>query len=310
MARKKVSKRFIKDTVAAYIFLLPVIVGIALFTAYPIVMSLFYSFSDFNGAYATVINLDNYKNLFSLDGEFIPFMSSLGKTFIYVICSTTLNLVLSYILALFLRKNIKGIKVIRLLCYLPCLIPALASGLIWKDAFNYNAMGLVKNYGIFNTWLYKLGLKPLTFFASKNTAMITLIFSGIWGVGGGLIMWLAALENVSPDLYEAASLDGAGYLRQVFTITIPLTTNMLFYNLLTSVIGGLQVFNTFAVYGTGAEDSLFFVAIKIYVTAFGGNLGVNHEALACAMSWILFIIIAALTLVMFKTNKWVKYSDE
>ena len=310
MARRKISKRFVKDTVAAYIFLLPVIVGTLLFTAYPIVMSLLYSFSDFNGAFATVFNFDNYKNIFSMDGEFIPFMSSLGKTFVYVICSTVVNMVLSYILALFLRKNIKGIKVIRLLCYLPCLIPALASGLIWRDAFAYNAMEVVKDYGIFNTWLHKIGLKPLTFFDSKNTAMITLIFTGLWGVGGGLIMWLAALENVSPDLYEAASLDGAGYLRQVFTITIPLTTNMLFYNLLTSVIGGLQMFNTFAIYGVGAEESLFFVAIKIYLTAFPGNLGVPHEALACAMSWILFIIIAALTMVMFKTNKWVKYSDE
>ena len=237
-------------------------------------------------------------------------MSSLGKTFVYVICSTTLNLVLSYVLALFLRKNIKGIRVIRLLCYLPCLIPGLASGLIWKDVFKYNASGIVSGYGLINTWLYKMGLPLFPFFDSANTAMFSLIVSGLWGLGGGLIMWIAAFENVSPELYESASLDGAGYFRQVFAITVPLTTNMLFYNLLTSLIGGLQVFGSYANYGVGPEESLYFVAIRIYLTAFGGNLGVNNEKLACAMSWVLFVIIAALTAVMFKTNKWVKYSDE
>lgn len=193
---------------------------------------------------------------------------------------------------------------------MPCLIPGLASGLIWRDAFKYNAMGLVQNYGIFNTWFHKLGLPAFPFFESAQTAMFSLILSGMWGLGGGLIMWLAAFENVSPELYESASLDGAGYWRQVFSITIPLTTNMLFYNLITSMIGGLQVFGTFATYGVGTDESLYFVVIRIYNTAFGGNLGVNNEALACAMSWILFLVIGLFTAIMFKTNKWVKYSDE
>ena len=304
-------KRYAKDSIVAYIFLLPVIVGIGLFTVYPIIMSLFYSFSDFNGAYATVISFDNYISLFTRgSGEFDGFMSSLGLTCVYVVCSTALNIVLSYSLALFLRKQIRGIRVIRLLCYLPCLIPALASGLIWKDAFAYNAMGKVQSYGIFNTWLYNMGLKPLTFFESSSSSMVTLIFTNLWVIGSGMIMWIASLENVPPDLYESADLEGAGYFRKVFSITLPLTPNMLFYNLLTSLISGLQIFTTFAVYGTGADDSLYFVAIRIYTAAFPGNLGIPDYGLACAMAWILFLVIAALTAILFKTNKWVKYSDE
>lgn len=304
-------KGYAKDTAVAYLFLAPVIVGIALFTAYPIVMSLFYSFSDFNGSYATVINFDNYIALFDgSSGEFFGFMRSLGITALYVVCSTALNLVLSYALALFLRRQVKGIRAIRLLCYLPCLVPAMASGLIWKDAFAYNAMGIASEYGIFNSWLYALGLEPFPFFEAASTSMFSLILTNLWTVGGGMIMWIAALENVPPELYESAELEGAGYFTRVFSITIPLTTNMLFYNLLTSLINGLQIFTTFAVYGTGTDESLYFVAIRIYTAAFPGNMGVPNYGLACAMAWVLFLIIAALTAVMFKTSKWVTYGDE
>lgn len=303
-------KRYAKDSIAAYIFLLPVIVGIALFTAYPIVMSLFYSFTDFTGVGdPTMLTFDHYVNLFA-GYEAEGFFRSLGLTMLYVVSSTVLNIVLSYALALFLKKNIRGMRVIRLFCYLPVLIPGIAGGLIWKEVFAYDANELVRYYGVFNTMLYNLGLKPLTFFDSEKTAMLTLLFSGVWGIGGGMIMWLAALGNIPDDLYESAELDGAGYFRKLFAITIPLTTSMLFYNLITSLIGGLQVFNTFATYSTGAGDSLYFVAIRIYLTAFPGDLGIPAQGLACAMSWILFLIIGALTLVMFKTNNWVKYNDD
>ena len=302
-------KRYAKDSIAAYIFLLPVIVGTLLFTAYPIVMSLFYSFTDLKaGAYPSQITFENYANLFT-GYEARDFFRSLGLTMLYVVSSTVINIVLSYALALFLKKNIRGIRVIRLLCYLPVLIPGIAGGLIWREVFAYDGSS-VAAYGVINTALHNMGLKPLTFFESEKTAMLTLLFSGLWGIGGGMIMWLAALGNIPDDLYESAELDGAGYFKKLFAITIPLTTSMLFYNLVTSLISGLQIFNTFATYGVGAGDSLYFVAIRIYLTAFPGDLGIPAQGMACAMSWILFIIIGALTLVMFKTNNWVKYNDD
>ena len=301
-------KRYAKDSISAYIFLLPVIVGTLLFTAYPIVMSLFYSFTDLTAGLPSRMTFENYVNLFA-GYEAQGFFRSLGITILYVVCSTVINIVLSYALALFLKKNIKGIRAIRLLCYLPVLIPGIAGGLIWREVFAYDGSD-VAAYGVINTALHNMGFKTLTFFDSPKTAMLTLLFSGLWGIGGGMIMWLAALGNIPDDLYESAELDGAGYFRKLFSITIPLTTSMLFYNLVTSMIGGLQIFNTFATYGVGAGESLYFVGIRIYLTAFPGNLGIDAQGLACAMSWILFLIIGALSLVMFKTNNWVKYNDD
>ena len=303
-------KRYAKDSIAAYIFLLPVIVGTLLFTAYPIVMSLFYSFTDLRAGLPSRMTFENYVNLFSVGDISHEFFRSLGITMLYVVSSTVINIVLSYALALFLKKNIKGIRVIRLLCYLPVLIPGIAGGLIWRDIFAYDADGFARNMGVINSVLTNFGLKPLTFFNSASTAMPTLLLTGLWGIGGGMIMWLAALGNIPDDLYESAELDGAGYFRKLFSITIPLTTSMLFYNLVTSLISGLQIFNTYATYGLGEGESLYFVGIQIYIKAFPRDLGIPEQGLACAMSWILFIIIGALSLVMFKTNNWVKYNDD
>jgi multiple sugar transport system permease protein len=251
--------------------------------------------------------LKNYKDIFdfSITGYGTRVFGSLKITFIYVICNVSLSLVLSYILALFLRRAIKGIRVIRVLCYLPCLIPGIASGIIWNDVFTCNLSDPMFT-GLINTWLLKLGFNQLTFFSEASTSLPTLILTGLWGMGGGMIMWLAAFENISPDLYEAARIDGAGYLRQVFAITVPLSTPILFYNLVTSLIGGLQVFGTYATYGTGVDDSLNFIAIRIYITAFTDS----NYGLACAMAWLLFVIIGALTLLMFKLSGWIQYGED
>ena len=312
--RKKLHRnRRIKNDLISYVFLLPFIVGALVFTAFPIVMSVLYSFSNYNGARATQMGFFNYINMFSMGrgGLFLPVMKSFGVTFIYVIASTVINLGLSYILALFLHNKIKGIKIIRVLCYLPCLIPGLASGFIWRDVLSYGVPTAGNPYnglGLFNMWLTKAGLPTATFFESENTAMLSLLFTGLWGLGGGMIMWLAAFENISPEYYEAARIDGAGYMRCLLKITIPLSTPILFYNMVVSMISGLQVFGTFAAYGTGKNESLYFIAIRIYITAFSGS--VHNHGLACAMSWVLFLIIGMLTLVMFKTGNWVQYGDD
>jgi multiple sugar transport system permease protein len=306
-AKRRAKVRAVKKNLVSYSFLLPVIIGMIVFTFYPIIMSLIYSFSNFNGVRMTRLYLNNYKNIFNFEitGYGSRVFGSLKITFIYVICNVSLSLVLSYVLALFLRRAIKGIRVIRVLCYLPCLIPGIASGIIWNDVFTCNLSDPVFT-GLINTWLLKLGFNQLTFFSDASTSLATLIFTGLWGMGGGMIMWLAAFENISPDLYEAAKIDGAGYLRQVFFITVPLSTPILFYNLVTSLIGGLQVFGTYATYGTGVDDSLNFIAIRIYITAFQDK----NYGLACAMAWFLFLIIGALTLIMFKFSGWIQYGED
>lgn len=305
-------KRKIKKDLISWVFLMPFIIGAAVFTLYPIINSLLYSFSNYNGAYATKLGFFNYVKIFDtgIRGMFHPVMKSFGITFIYVIVSTVINLTLSYVLALFLNAKIHGMKAIRVLCYLPCLIPGIAGGLIWRDVLAYTPPTATSNagYGLFNVWATSLGLEPFTFFSAANTSLITLLFTGLWGLGGGMIMWLAAFGNISPEYYEAAKIDGAGYLKRLFRITIPLSTPILFYNLVTAMIGGLQVFGTYATYGTGVEDSLYFIAIRIYRTAFQQTL--PDYGLACAMAWLLFIVIGILTLIMFKTQKWVQYGSD
>jgi multiple sugar transport system permease protein len=306
-AKRRAKMRAVKKNLVSYSFLLPIIIGMIVFTFYPIIMSLIYSFSNFNGSKMTKFGLNNYKSIFNFNIGWAgtDVFYSLKITFIYVICNVSLSLVLSYVLALFLRRAIKGIRVIRVLCYLPCLIPGIASGIIWNDVFSCNLSDPVFT-GLINTWLLKLGFNQLTFFSDASTSLATLIFTGLWGMGGGMIMWLAAFENISPDLYEAARIDGAGYLRQVFAITVPLSTPILFYNLVTSLIGGLQVFGTYATYGTGVDDSLNFIAIRIYITAFKQQ----NYGLACAMAWFLFVIIGGLTLIMFKFSGWIQYGED
>ena len=290
---KQYRRNNLKKNLVSYSFLLPVIIGILVFTLYPIVMSAIYAFSDFNGAFITKFGFFNFRSIFSFEigdwGE--AFFHSMKVTFLYVLGSLAISLTLSYILALFLKSEIPGIRVIRVLCYLPCIIPGIAAGFIWTDAFAANVSDLSMN-GLINTWIMNLGGKPLPFFSQAESSLPTLLFTGLWGLGGGMI-------------------DGAGYFSSLFHITLPMSTPILFYNAVTSMIGGLQIFGTYANYGAGVDDSLNFIVVRIYRIAFdsvsepGGTQG-----LACAMSWILFLIIGLLTLLMFKLGGWVQYGED
>ena len=165
LARKRSRMRVLKKNLVSYSFLLPVIIGILVFTLYPICMSFLYALSNFNGTKITQMGLFNFQKIFTfgVTGWGDRVFGSLGITFVYVVCNLTLSLVLSYVLALFLQRAIAGMRIIRVLCYLPCLIPGIAAGFIWTDAFAANLADPTMN-GLFNTWLMKLGMEPLTFF--------------------------------------------------------------------------------------------------------------------------------------------------
>ncbi len=304
--RRRFSKRMVKTSLQCWVFLIPVTVGMVVFAALPILMSLFFSFTNYNGAYISQLGLFNYARLFDLSAVAgTRFFNSMRVTFVYVICNMIFCTVLGYALALFLHRKMRGIGVVRLLFYLPCLIPGFISGFIYTAMYRYSiAEG--GSTGLFNTWLMSLGLPQMTFFAEKSTAIATLISTSIFTLGGGMIMLLAAFENISPTLYEAAKLDGAGYFRQLFHITIPLSTPIVFYNLVTSLIAGLQTFGTYAAYGTGPEEEFNFMAVEIYRMAFN----FHNYGLACAEAYLLFVIIGLLSVVMFKFSGWVHYADD
>ena len=162
--------------------------------------------------------------------------------------------------------------------------------------------------GLINQWLAQLGFSKHTFFSAESTQLMTLLVVSQWGIGGGMIVWLAALENVPKTLYEAAEIDGARFFTKLFRITLPMSSPIIFYNLICSLIACLQTFDSYAYLGVGENNATNFISIRIYVTAFAGD--VHNYGLACAMAWILFLVIAVLTGVMFRTSKWVFYGDK
>lgn len=299
--RKKTTVgKWLKRDYGSYLFLLPVIIGFFVFTAYPVISSLFYSFTDYNGIFFTQVGAFNFAKMFdtSIYGLFKDVFGSFGITFLWAIISIPMGMVLSFMVALLVNREVKGVGVFRLLYYMPTIIPGIAMSFIWADVF--------RSAGIANQFLIAFGLPTSMFLESEKTALATLILTGVWGIGGNIIMWLAALRNVGPELYEAASLDGAGYFTKLFRITIPMCTPMIFYNLINMMIAALQAFDVYAMVGRGPNDCLYFISIRIYETAFGGSY---QYGLASAMGWLLFVVIALLTGIAFKTNKWVNYGE-
>lgn len=297
------AKRILRTNIQGYLFTLPIILGVAIFCYMPAIQSLIYSLFEYDGfnlKAENFIGFDNYIRIFSKDLET---QKVFVNTIIYAIISVPLNIVLGYGLALLVNHKKTGVFVYRLLFYLPVIIPGVVSGLLYKDLFD-------TQYGIFNDILKVFGLE-YTFFEDAATAMPTLIFTNLFQIGGGMVIWLAAFKNIPATLYESADLDGGNYFQKLIYITIPMSTSTIFYNLVTGVIGSLQIFSTFIIAsgsgGRGPDDSLYFLAVKIYNEAFTrfGNMGY-----ACALGWVLFVVIAILSALIFKFNGWVQYMED
>lgn len=296
--RPKMSRMKKKEALAGWVCVTPLLIGLALFTAVPMFCSLFWSFFHYDGFTLSPAGLWNYVQAFQ-DPEV---GASALNTFIYAIVNVPLNLILSYFLALLVNNAHKFTRVFRVLFYLPVVIPAVVSGLLWKDIFD-------NTYGIFNKILTSIGLEPFPFFMDPKTAMFSLILMGLWGVGGGMILWLSAFKNIPKDLYESAKVDGANAFQRFAHITIPMSTPIIFFNLVTSVIGSLQYNGTLIFAprdGRGIDDSLFLFGVKIYWEA----IRVGDIGYASALSWMLCIVISLLTALLFTTSKWVFYGGD
>ena len=293
---------------AGILYMIPVIIGIVGFTIVPMLTSLNYAFHDYN-PYARdpseqLLNFgfQNFEKIFTKGengGTLESVMYALYVTFRYSILNILIGIVGSYMLALFLNQNTKGVKVFRVVYYLPVLIPGVAGTLLWKD------ITLVQG-GYLNMIFEAVGLSPYTFYEAKETVLPTLLFIGLFSLGGSTIMWLAQMKNVPTEMYESADLDGANYFQKLFFITIPMTTSMLFYMLIMSTIGGLQAFGNVYPLIDVAGKEVEFIVVQIYMSAYvSGDL-----SYACALSWFLFVIIGILTAFVFKTSKWVYYGEE
>lgn len=290
-----------REAIAGYLLLLPWTIGFALFVAGPLVASAALSFTAFDVARPPrFVGLDNYINAFTTDDRFL---ASLGLTFVYAIVSVPLALLGSLMLALLLNQRLRGTSFYRTFFFLPSLTPAVAVAILWTWL-------LQPDVGLFNYALSLVGITGPKWLGSTEWAMPSLIVIALWtGIGGNRMMiFLAGLQGVPQELYDAADIDGAGPVQKFRHITLPMISPTMFFNLVLGVIAALKVFTVaFIATGGGPAFSTWFIALHIWSQAFK-YLEMGY---ASALAWIFTLILLALTVIQFRLSKlWVYYEGE
>ena len=242
------------------------------------------------------IGLDNYKALFHDP----LFFKSLKVTLYYTLLSVPLITCIPLLIAMLLNTKVKGISIFRAIFYVPSIVPIVASAAVWM--YIYNPM-----YGLLNSILKALGLHTQNFIFSEGGAVPSLAVMALWAAGNTVVIYLAGLQGVSRQLYEAAEIDGAGAVARFFHITVPMMTPIIFYNFVMAIINSMQIFTqAYIMTDGGPANATFFYSLMVYRTAFKQS----RMGYSAAMSWIFFIIIAVLTLIVFKSQKkWVVYEN-
>jgi multiple sugar transport system permease protein len=287
-----------REAIDCYIFMSPAILGLLFFSLGPMVASLFLSFTEYDllGS-ARWIGLDNYRELFQDD----LFWKSLRVSAIYSVVSVPAGLVLALLLAVLLNHKMRGVYLFRAIFYLPTVISGVGVAMLWRWMFN-------PEYGIINSLLDKIGIRGPGWLASEEWALPALIITSLWGIGGTMLIYLAGLQGIPHELYEAAEIDGAGLMQRFRFITIPLISHVTFFNLVLGLIGALQVFTeAFVMTGGGPNNATLFLAVYLYRSAFQ-YLKMGY---ASAVAWVMFMIVMLLTLLVFKSSPfWTFYEEE
>ncbi|WMT40080.1 sugar ABC transporter permease [Paenibacillus sp. D2_2] len=290
-----------KSDRAGYLYILPWLLGLILFTLGPMIFSLILSFSKWDVITGVesiqFVGLDNFKAIFHDD----LFYQSLKVTFIFALVSVPLYQVASLLMALLLNMRTRGMKFFRLIYFMPSVIPAVATSMMWVMIFN-------PEYGILNQALSWFGIQGPAWLQDPSYALGALIVMGLWGVGNTIIIYLSGLQGVPEDLYEAGELDGAGVFRRFFSITLPMITPTIFFNLIMGIIGGFQYFTqAFVMTNGGPLNSTLFYNLYLYNKAFK-EFDMGY---ASALSWILFMIILVFTLLVIRSSSfWVYYQGD
>lgn len=290
-------KTFQKKNVGLFL-IVPWWLGFLCFKFYPFLSSLVYSFHDYNLFKTPVfLGLDNYIKI--LKDPLI--MKAFAQTFKYAFLTVPLELGFALFIAYILNVNIRGVNFFRTAYYIPSILGGSVSiAVLWRFLF--------KTEGLVNMILAKVGVEPFNWLGNPDGAFWVIVLLRIWQFGSPMVIFLAALKGVSGDLYEAASIDGAGKVRQFFSITVPLITPVIFYNFVTQLCNKFQEFNgPFIITQGGPLRSTTLVSLLVYNNAFRSY----EMGMASAIAWLLFLIIMTLTVVSFISQKyWVYYSDE
>lgn len=282
------------------LYVAPWIIGFVVLTFWPIVSSFYYSLTDYSlarvGQAPDFLGLQNYINLF----KDTTFTDSLRATFIYTVFTVPLQLGFALFVAFILNFKLKAINFYRTAYYIPSILGGnVAVGVLWRSMF--------QPQGLVNTFLGTVGIHPIDWLSTPTGAMTVLVILKVWQFGSSMLIFLAALKEVPEELYESASLDGASKTKQFLTITMPLITPTIFFNLVMQLNNAFQEFNgPYIVTGRGPLNSTYLTSMFIYDKAFK-EFDMGY---ASAASWVLFAIIVFMTVILFASQrKWVYYSD-
>lgn len=284
-------------------FISPALIGFFVFYAWPIIQSLYYSFTDYDVLQPPVWSgWENYRDL--VDDR--VFGVAMRNTIYMVLIGLPVHIIFDLFMAMLLNARIRGLALYRTIFYLPSITPVVAATIVWLWLFN-------GQYGIISSILQFFGAPPIGFLTDPRYTKPSMIFMGLWFGGNTILIYLAGLRDVPRELIESAELDGAGAWRKLWNITLPMITPVIFYTLIINVIGYFQYFTEAWVMTStregsagGPANSLLFFAMYLYQSAFQQF----KMGYASAQAWVLFLIVLMATVVLFRTSGWVYYRSE
>lgn len=292
------SKGKILKKYTGLIYIAPWLIGFLIFQLYPLLSSLYDSFTDLSlGGDANFIGLKNYINILTIDSEF---WNSLKVTIIYVFTSVPAKLAFALLIAMILNSKLKFIGLFRTIYYIPSILGgSVAVSVLWRFLFMKD--------GTINQILSLFNIPAQDWIGSPHLALFTIDILAVWQFGSSMVLFLAGLKQIPNELYEAAIMDGASKVRRFFTITLPMLTPVVFFNIIMQLVGAFQEFTApFVITSGGPMQSTYLYGMKLYTEAFRYfKMGYSS-----ALSWILFLVILIFTGIIFKSaNKWVYYGD-
>lgn len=288
------------NNIIGYTLMAPWLIGFAFLYLIPMLISIYYSFTDFTLLNVpSFIGLENYKRIFLEDDRFYQ---ALKVTFVYVLLLVPLRLIFALFIAMTLNKKHKGLGIYRSLYYIPSIIGgSIAVSVVWKQIFG--------NDGVVMSLLAQFGIEQkMSLLGNPDTALYVIILMGVWQFGSSMLIFLSALKQIPHSYYESAKIDGATKVKQFFKITLPLLTPTIFFNLILQIINGFRVFTeSYVITDGGPLDSTLTYVLYLYRRAFT----YQDMGYSSALAWILVMIIGVFTVILFKTQKnWVYYETK
>jgi multiple sugar transport system permease protein len=294
-ARRRSNALTRREAVIGYIFISPWLLGFIVFLVGPIIASLYLSFTQYKPGLTPVwLGLANYTRMFSDE----LFYHSLRVTTVYTVLSVPIGLVTALALAVLLNQGVRGLRFFRTAFYLPSLISGVAVAIVFSWFFN-------KQFGVVNFFLGLFGINGPNWLGDPDWTLPAFVLMSLWGIGGTVVIFIAALQGVPAELYEAAELDGATSWRRFINITLPLISPVILFSLITGVIATFQTFAvSYIMTGGGPANASLFYLLYLYRNAFSWF----EMGYASALAWFLFLIIMICTGIMLRTSDmWVHY---